>query len=485
MLGRNHRPHFRALKGQLSSVARPLAAGVWTLILAAGPLAGPRAAASPLPRETKTAMSVLFREEIAKAPTRLKWRGERLSDDTLYAVALTGASWELAWGKDPMFSLAWGSFPKAPATGSQNNQDYVGVVHEVQKLYEQKQYREAVQTAIKNFTLDQIGCDVFLKEPVGLSFMALGQPEQAFPIFAAPFEPPHSQGNVAQLDRRFRELALDSAQHAGLTRETVAFALSLLLDPGADAPRLHAGAIEVLDAQGVDIDRVLLGILAAPERLRGLPAYSYAAADLLSYRVSPRLIPALLHLANSDDAYLRSRALLSLGIVAYQSRPDDPADWAAKVAIPPVREYGLSAVQRRMIEKELREGANCDRYRVRAAAALAIALAAPDDAEAMLHKLAKDRDYVLSTPPSAPADSRVRRIEYPVRFAAAAALARFGEKIDVPGGDLEGRALDAARRGGQDATNDRRGLRKDVASQVAVSPLDPYLAAPLGDSPHR
>ena len=38
----------------------------------------------------------------------LKWRGERLSDDTLYAIALTGASWETAWGKDPMFSLAWG-----------------------------------------------------------------------------------------------------------------------------------------------------------------------------------------------------------------------------------------------------------------------------------------------------------------------------------------------------------------------------------------
>ena len=43
-------------------------------------------------------------------------------------------------------------------------------------------------------------------------------------------------------------------------------------------------ALDILDAQGVEIDRVLLGILSAPERLRGLPAYAYAAADLLTYR---------------------------------------------------------------------------------------------------------------------------------------------------------------------------------------------------------
>ena len=266
---------------------------------------------------------------------------------TIYALALTGASWELAWGKDPMFSLAWGDGRKAPALNKSDGRNYIALVHEVQRLYEQKQYRLAVQTAQRNFSLDQIGCDVFLKEPVGMSFMALGQPEQAFPIFAAPFEPPHSQASVPELNRRFRELALDAAQHAGLARETIAFALSLLLDPGSDSPHLHEAALAVLDKQGVDIDRVLLGILSAPEHLRGLPSYAYAASDLLAYRVSPRLIPVMLNLADSDDVHLRGRALLALGIVGYQARADDPKGWASQVALTPLREYGLSSPSER------------------------------------------------------------------------------------------------------------------------------------------
>ena len=457
-------------------------AGSALLLCAALADAAPCAAA---PNDTRPAITGLFREEMQKAAVKLNWRGEKLSDDTLYAIALTGASWEIAWGKDPMFSLAWGDSRKAPGLNKLDSQNYITLVHEIQRLYDQKQYKQAVQTALKNFTLDQIGCDVFLKEPVGTSFMALGQPEQAFPIFSAPFEPPQGQVSAARLNRRFREAALDAAQHANLTREAVAFALSLLLDPGSDLPHVHTGALAALDSQGVDVDRVLLGILSAPERLRGLPAYAYAASDLLTHRVTPRLFPILLHLAQSDDVHFRSRALLGLGIIGYQARAEDPRGWAAQVALTPLREYGLSAAQRKLIEKELREGANSDKYRVRAAAALGIALAAPDDAEAALNKLARDRDYVLSTPPSASANSRARRIEYPVRLAAAAALARYGVKLDTSGGDLEGKALDTARHGGQDSTNDRRNLRRDAASQIVVSPLDPYLTAPIGETAHR
>lgn len=437
--------------------------------------------AAPPAREARSAISVMFRDEMQKAPEKLKWRGERLSDDTLYALALTGASWELAWGKDPMFSLAWGEFRKTPALGQQNGQNYIGVVHDIQRLYEEKKCREAVQLAVANFTLDQIGCDVFLKEPVGRSFLALDQPEQAFPIFAAPFEPPRAPANVSQLNRQFREAALDAAKRAGLTREVVAFALSLLLDPGADSPRIHEDALATLEAQGVDIDRVLLGILEAPERLRGLPTYAYAAADLLIYRISPRLVPVLLHLAESNDVYLRSRALLGLGIAAYRARPEDPNDWASHVAIVALREYGLSATQRAMIEKEIREGVNSDKYRVRAAAALATALAAPDDADATLRKLSKDRDYILTTPPSSPVNTHIRRIEYPVRMAAAVGLARFGVTVDANGADLDGKALETARRGGQDSTNDRRNLRKECASKIVISPLDAYLTAPANE----
>ncbi len=435
-------------------------------------------------RDTRAAVAVMFRDEIEKAPTKLKWRGERLSDNTLYALALTGASWEPAWGKDPMFSLAWGDLRKEPAIDRQDRGNYIETVRDVQRLYDQKQYRQAVQTALSNFTLDQIGCDVLLKEPIGMSFMALGQPEQAFPIFAAPFEP-RSQTDVAQLNRRFREAALNAAQHAGLSREAIAFALSLLLDPGADMQRLNFGALAMLDSQGVDIDRVLFGILEAPERLRGLPAYAYAAADLLAYRVSPRLVPVLLHLAEVDDCYLRGRALFALGIVGYHERSEEPKDWAAQISVVPLREYGLSAGQRKMIEKAVREGANSDKYRIRAAAALAIGLIGLDDAAPLLQKLARDREYLLSTPQGAPENSRIKRIEYPVRMAAALALARYGVKVDVVGGDLDGKALDHARRGGQDATNDQRCLRRESASKIEVSPFDAFLPWPTSDPTGR
>lgn len=428
---------------------------------------------------SRTELTGLFREEIQRAPTRLKWRGERLSEDTLYAAALTGASWELAWGRDPMFFMGWGDCRKAPTLPKSDGASYITLVHRIQGLYEQKQFRQVVQTALNNFTLDQIGCDAFLKEPVGQSFFALGQPEQAFPILAAPFEPPHSGVNAVELNRRFREQALDAARHAGLTREAVAFAWSLVLDPGQDSPAIHTPALAYLERQGVDIDKVLLGVLQAPEKLRGLPAYAYAAADLLAYRAAPKHLPVLLQLANSEDAHLRGRALIGLAIVAYRNAPDEPAGWASTVVIPPLREYGLSISQRKLAEKELREGAMSDKYRVRAAAALGLALVHAEDAETLLQRLLKDRDYVLTLPPGAAANSRQRRIEFPVRIAAAAALARFGIRAQSAPADLEGKALDAARRGGQDVTADRRGLRRDVASRIEVTPLDAYFAAPL------
>lgn len=461
---------------------RPLLSTLLIVIWILSP--GLACTAAPFLRQSKPEVTNLFREEMQKAVSKLNWRGEKLSDDTLYAIALTGTSWELAWGKDPMFSLAWGDLRKAPTLGKQNGQNYIEVVHQVQRLYDQKQYRQAIQTAVNNFTLDQIGCDVFLKEPVGKSFLALGQPEQAFPILAAPFEPPHSQVNVSDLNRRIREEALEAADHAGLVREAIAFALSLLLDPGTDTPRLHTGALDYLDKQGVDVDRVLLGILQAPDKLRGLPAYSYAAADLLALRATPRLLPVFLHLAKSDDAHLRSRALLALGIVGYQARPNDPPDWASKVTLVPLREYGLSASERKIIEKELHDAANSDKYRVRASAALALALTGSDEAQPVLQKLAKDRAYTLSTPISAPVNTRIRHIEFPVRTAASLGLARYGVSIEAGSGDYDGKALDSAKKGAEDATNERRSLRSNAASRIMISPLDPLLTAPI-EPPHR
>jgi hypothetical protein len=95
----------------------------------------------------------------------------------------------------------------------------------------------------------------------------------------------------------------------------------------------------------------------------------------------------------------------------------------------------------------------------------------------MLRRLAADRSYLLA--PARSAGPRARSVRYPVRAAAAAGLARYG--LDVPDGcgEFEGRALDQARRGGQDVTNDRSGLRHDIFSQIVVSPFDLDVLVPV------
>jgi len=417
----------------------------------------------------------LFGEEMQQAALKLKWRGERLTEDTVYAVALTGLSWETAWGKERPFSLAWGDWRKL--AGKRGGRNAAGVIEEARHRYEAHDCDGAVVVASSDFSPEEIGCDPVLKEAVGQSLLALGRPEQAFPVFASPFDPSRGTGDVRETDRRFREAAFEAARRANLTKEAVAFGLSLLLDPGQESAGVNQKALAYLESLGVEIDRVLLGILQAPERLRGIAAYVYPAADLLAYRASPRLLPFLLHLANSDDVHLRGRAVLGLGIMAYQARPGEPSDWAGRVVWSPLREYGLSVGERKLIAKEIREAADSDRYRLRVAAAQAAALVADDESLPLLQKLAKDRAYTLSP---AERDKRApRRLVFPVREAAAAGLARYGIQVDPGGGEFAGKALDRARRGGDDQTNDRRNLRRDAACQIAITPLDSTTAPPF------
>ena len=415
-------------------------------------------------------IEAVFGDEMRQAAEKLKWRGEHLTEDTAYAVALTGVSWEMSWGNEHLFSLGWGDTRKVPTLGKRADKRYQELVAEIRQKYDSHDYRGAVERASSSFSLDEIACDVNLKEPVGFSLLASGEPERAFPILSAPFEPPHDLTTVSDLNRRFREAAFDAARRAGLAKEAVAFGLSLLLEPGPQAPDLNVAALRFLEESGVDVDRVMLGILQSPERLRGLPAYIYAASDLLAYRATPRLLPFLLHLATSDDVYLRSRALIGLGIVAYQKRSGDPANWASKVVVASLTEYGLSASERGLINKEIRTAATSDKYRLRTSAAIALALIGEDTNVPLLQKLAKDRAYVMSPPVSG--DPRNRHLLFPVRMAATAALARYGVPSDAGGGNFSGKQLDIARRGNEDASNDRRNLRKEVASQILVSPVD-------------
>ena len=424
-------------------------------------------------------IETLFGDEIRQATDKVRWRGEPLTADTVYALALTGASWELAWGKEHLFSLARNESrnggarrPRPHGNGNGNPSQ------EVAESYRLRDYRRVVSLASANFSLDEIAADPDLKEAVGTSFMELGQPERAFAIFAAPYHPRvemkgdrrQPAAELPDSDQRFREGAFNAARQAGLQKEAVAFALSLLLEPGTDTPRIDTNALRYLERSGVDIDRVLLGVLEAPEHLRGLAAYTYAAADLLVLRATPRLLPIFVRMAESDDVYLRARALLGLGVIAYQAWPGDHAGWMDRILPVTPREYGISAGQRKLIAQKVQEAANSGEYRLRAASALALGLLGDNSALPLLQKLAKDRAYLLS--PAAADRERERRIRFPVREAAAAALARYGVEMQPGGGELSGRSLDQARRGGQDVTNDRAHLRHDVVSALILSPTD-------------
>ena len=416
-------------------------------------------------------IAALFRSEMQEAPMRLRWHGEPLSPDCLYALAVTGASWEPAWNRQRLFSLAWGDSRRAASRGKRD-EEYPVVVSRLRQAYEAHRYAAAVELASANFSLEEIGSDINLKEPVGNSFLAMGQPERAFPIFAAPFDPGRALLDGTDANRRFREAAFEAAQRAGLQKEALAFSSSLLLDPGTESAGVNERALDYLERAGVDVNRLLLGVLECPEKLRGLPAYAYAAADLLAMRATPRLLPFLMHLAQSDDVYLRSRAVIGLGILAYQTRPGDPPDWARRVVTIPLREYGISASQRALIAQEIREAANNDHYRLRAAAALALALTGDEDNVPLLQKLARDRAYLSS------GSKGDQTLVFPVRLAAAAALARYGVRVETGGGRLSGRALEMAKRGNQDETNDRRNLRREVASQLMLSPIDVATGVP-------
>ena len=421
-------------------------------------------------RETKR----LFQEELQQCDAKLNWRGEQLADDTVYAAALTGLSWQAAWGKEHVFSLAWGDVRKIDPLRRRTKAQAEALVSEITKRAANHDDAGAVKLATDNFAVGEIGCDPELKAAVGKSLLRLDRPEAAYDIFAAPFDPAHA-ADPTEMNREFRQDAFEAAAKAApksdrWRRAAIAFALSLALEPGAENSPPNETALTYLENNGVEVERVLLGILEAPERLRGLPAYSYAAADLLTLRAAPRLLPFLMHLAQSEDVYLRGRAVIGLGVLAYQSRPNDAPNWKRRVIAAPLTEYGLSVGERKMVLREAKEAAASDKYRLRVSAAIALALMGDEANLPLLNQLAKDRAYLLS--PQEKNKNAPRRIEFPARQAAAALL-RFGVTArSAEAALLSGKALEQAKRNGQDVTGDRRNLRKVSYSEIAISPLD-------------
>jgi hypothetical protein len=340
------------------------------------------------PAVASDSITRLFADEMRQVTTNLKWRGERLTDDTVYAAAVTGLSWQPAWGKQHLFSLAWGDLKKT-ARSEKRPPLKESQVQQLVNLYQARDYPGVTAMASTHFSSTEISGEIRLKEAVGGSYLALMQPHRAFPVFASPFDPERRK-DVSTENGAFRMAAFTAAQRAGLTKEAIAFGLSLLLEPAdRENPLIQDSIFRYLTGAGVEIERVALGILQAPSGLHGLPFYTYAAADLLALRALPRHLPYLTHLSDTDDTYLRARALIGLGIVAYQTHPLGPVGWEGKLLYTsylarPFRQYGLSSGERGLIMKELKEAASSDRYRLRAAAAVAAGLMGSDDVHGAL-----------------------------------------------------------------------------------------------------
>lgn len=326
-------------------------------------LLGVAAACGAAPRD----VVALFRDEIVNATAQIKWRGPRLSDETLLAVAASGIGWR-------------------PTAG---------------------------------------GVDLVRAEKKALRYAS---PEARLRGYAA-------------------------AASAGDEKAAFAFALSLVLDP---PPSMSgwSGAFARLAAYDDGFDRILIGILQAPEHLPLLPRYEYAAADVLVYRGSVRLLPLFLTLVDSKDDYLRSRAVAGIGVAA--CRRDYTAPPPGLLFAPHAQT--LSAGQRRMVADALERAAADRSARVRAAAALALSLAGGDDQIPLLERLMKDPACVRTNV------GRKDRAEltFPVRAQAAEALAGMGREQAPVGGVYEGIELKRALRGTVDVSRElahRRGAK--------------------------
>ncbi len=243
----------------------------------------------------------------------------------------------------------------------------------------------------------------------------------------------------------------------------VPYALSLALDPDDLGRPLWSSIHAYLGRFDDDYDDVLVGIEEAPRDLPILSLYQYAAADLLVWRASPRLIPFLLTMASSGDAYLRSRAIAALGVAAY-----DPSTSSAQevLGILKLKAGSISANQRRMVTYTLRRAVTDDNYRVRAAAAFALGLAGGQEDIALLKMLGKDRAYTVHP---VDADSGTQwDYDFPVRREAYSALSRLGEplvRFDL-GTTTEPHEVPRMVKGCRNVTRDMSGMRKDEIRNV-------------------
>lgn len=246
-----------------------------------------------------------------------------------------------------------------------------------------------------------------------------------------------------------------SLRTTGRKKEAFSYALSLLLDPpAADAGWVAAN--EYLASYGDDVDRALVGVLQAPEKLPLLPTYQYASMDSLTRRASPRLLPLFLSLSESSDRYLRSRAVAALGMIAYHAGPSHDTVRGVRATL---RETSMSSVRERMVSDAIQRAATDKNWRVRAASALAIGLMRDQSNLPLLEKLSRDKAFVSTGTKAS------RAIVFPVRAQAAASLGRFDRNAPLVF-RAEGKEADRAARGANDVTKDQSDVRRGQVSRV-------------------
>ncbi|CEK17494.1 hypothetical protein CP488_01870 [Chthonomonas calidirosea] len=428
----------------------------------------------------KDIVESLFHEEIAHAAEAMEWHGEPLSRDTLYALAATGISWEPFWGRAHLFWMGWARCDRKDLLDKKNKQ--VGQrFAEIEASYASQDWGHVVDLATRDFSFRAITCNPDLKLAVGESFLQLDRPERAFPVLASAYQAERmGRGGDAILeetDWKIRRGAFEAARAAHLTKEAVVFGLSLLFQPSAENSQVDHEVLTYLEQQGVSIERVALGILQAPARLTGLPAYSYVAADLLAMRPRPELLPVFMAMSQSGDVYLRARALIGLAALAYQpnSNMQENPFGEALPFTPTVT--GLSADQRAQIEDMALRAIHDGNYRLRAAGVLALGLIGGEENRASIVKLERDPAcYVIPT-----GVRGLEQLRFPVREAVALALKRWGVTFDPGDGTYSGRALVEARRRTRDVTHDFGGINRSMVSALLVFPFD----TPLPLSPVR
>ncbi len=411
-------------------------------------------------------VTTLFGADLRNAAKELHYGG-LLSDESVYAYTVTGASWENAWGKNQLFWMGWLPRWKFSLRGKKQLQARA----DVKNYLVQHDYSQAFQL-LSGFTQQQIAADPVLKEAAARQLLQQGEASRALSVLASAYHTMHKPDEAR--DYRLRRLAFRAARLSGDEKQAIAFGLSLVLQPDPATHVPYSNALAYLVNRGVNLRRVALGILEAPNGLRNMSAYTYAAADVLVYRLTPSLLPLLFEMLKSGDTYLRSRALLYLGAMDYRPGSQNRS-WTKNILPVSLRDYGLSADQHALIMQTARRLLHDSNFRLRAAACLTLSFMGGEENHRLLETMANDPAYVLQKVKG----HNESTVVFPVRDAADAALTRWGENLQSGDGTYTRSQLSQLLRRGRNVTNDRSGIRGDLASVLAISPTD--VALPVTD----